>query len=98
MLSLVARSRIRIASGAFSRTCVPVALLALLFACDSENDGDLWGDSMSPTQIQRADQGPGPGGNLFTTTQGDSDDPFVDDQNYPFVSGPWWSNPAYNGG
>jgi hypothetical protein len=53
---------------------------------------------MSPTQMQRAEQGPGPGGNLFTTTQGDSDDPFVDNPSYPFVSGPWWSNPAYNGG
>ncbi len=76
----------------------PVALLALLCACDSENDGDLWGDSMSPTQMQRAEQGPGPGGNMFATTQGDSDDPFVDNPSYPFVSGPWWSNPAYNGG
>jgi hypothetical protein len=53
---------------------------------------------MSPTQMQRAEQGPGPGGNMFATTQGDSDDPFVDNPSYPFVSGPWWSNPAYNGG
>ena len=83
-----------------SRTymAAPVALLALVCACDSENDGDLWGDSMSPTQMQRAEQGPGPGGNMFATTQGDSDDPFVDNPSYPFVSGPWWSNPAYNGG
>ena len=53
---------------------------------------------MSPTQMQRANQGPGPGGNLFTTTEGDSGDPFIDDPNYPFVQGAWWSNPAYNGG
>jgi hypothetical protein len=53
---------------------------------------------MSPTQMQRADQGPPPVGNMFTTTGGDSEDPFVDNASYPFVQGPWWSNPAYNGG
>lgn len=75
------------------------AMLALcVVACNSENDSDLWGDAMSPTQMQNADQGPGPGGNLFATTQGDSDDPFVDNSSYPFVQGAWWSNPAYNGG
>lgn len=98
MLARIARSPFHLASRSYMYTGVPVALLALVCACDSENDGDLWGDSMSPTQMQRADQGPGPGGNLFTTTEGDSDDPFVDNPSYPFVSGPWWSNPAYNGG
>ena len=74
------------------------ALACAFTACDNRSDADLWGDSMSPTQMQRASQGPGPGGNLFTTTQGDSGDPFIDDPNYPFVQGAWWSNPAYNGG
>ena len=71
---------------------------SVLAACDNRSDADLWGDSMSPTQMQQMNRGPGPGGNLFTTTQGDSGDPFVDDPSYPFVQGAWWSNPAYNGG
>ena len=94
----VIHSRFPFASSTFIRMSASALLVGVLSACDSENDGDLWGDSMSPTQMQRADQGPGPGGNLFATTQGDSDDPFVDNPSYPFVSGPWWSNPAYNGG
>ena len=98
MLARTARTSFRMASRSYMYAGTPVLLLALLCACDSENDGDLWGDSMSPTQMQRAEQGPGPGGNMFATTQGDSDDPFVDNPSYPFVSGPWWSNPAYNGG
>ena len=98
MLARSARSLIHMAPGFYMFAGAPVALLVCVCACDSENDGDLWGDSMSPTQMQRADQGPGPGGNLFTTSEGDSDDPFVDNPSYPFVSGPWWSNPAYNGG
>jgi hypothetical protein len=48
--------------------------------------------------MQRADQGPPPVGNYFATTSGDSEDPFVENASYPFVQGPWWSNPAYNGG
>lgn len=98
MVERPARSPLGIASRPYMYAGAPVVLLVLVCACDSENDGDLWGDSMSPTQMQRADQGPGPGGNMFATTQGDSDDPFVDNPSYPFVSGPWWSNPAYNGG
>lgn len=98
MLAPVFPSRFPIAFSTVIRTSAAAFLMACLFACDSQNDSDLWGDSMSPTQMQRADQGPGPGGNLFATTQGDSDDPFVDNPSYPFVSGPWWSNPAYNGG
>ena len=74
------------------------AMACAVTACDNRSDADLWGDSRSPTQMQRASQGPGPGGNLFTTTQGDSGDPFIDDPNYPFEQGAWWSNPAYNGG
>ena len=74
------------------------AMASVFAACDNRSDADLWGDSMSPTQMQRMNQGPGPGGNLFTTTEGDSGDPFIDDPNYPFVQGAWWSNPAYNGG
>ncbi|NBP51751.1 MAG: hypothetical protein EBU70_11375 [Actinobacteria bacterium] len=78
---------------------IPVVVLvaaAVLVGCN--DDAELWGDSMSPTQMQRADQGPAPMPNQFTTTGGDSEDPFVDNANYPFVQGPWWSNPAYNGG
>ena len=74
------------------------AMASVFAACDNRSDADLWGDSMSPTQMQQMNRGPGPGGNLFTTTEGDSGDPFVDDPNYPFVQGAWWSNPAYNDG
>lgn len=75
-------------------TCIALAVAAA--GCD--DGGSLWGDAMSPTQMQRADQGPAPVGNMFTTSGGDSEDPFVDNASYPFVQGPWWSNPAYNGG
>lgn len=61
------------------------------------DDAELWGDAMSPTQMQQAEMGTSTP-NYFATTQGDSDDPFVDNASYPFVQGPWWSNPAYNGG
>ena len=63
-----------------------------------EDDQALWGDAMSPTQMQRADMGLGPNPPIMATTGGDSEDPFVDNASYPFVAGPWWSNPAYNGG
>ena len=86
------------------RQCAPRALpaaslLALAtIGAGCEDDASLWGDAMSPTQMQRADQGSAPVGNVFTTSGGDSEDPFVDNASYPFVQGPWWSNPAYNGG
>lgn len=79
----------------------PSAVLALVAACVAvgcESDGDLWGDAMSPTQMQRAEQGGPAPVNEFATSGGDSEDPFVDNPSYPFVQGPWWSNPAYNGG
>jgi hypothetical protein len=75
-----------------------LAVAAALAAAGCEDDASLWGDAMSPTQMQRADQGPPPVGNYFATTSGDSEDPFVENASYPFVQGPWWSNPAYNGG
>ena len=75
-----------------------LAVAAALAAVGCEDDASLWGDAMSPTQMQRADQGPPPVGNYFATTSGDSEDPFVENASYPFVKGPWWSNPAYNGG
>jgi hypothetical protein len=53
---------------------------------------------MSPTQVQKADWRSNVTAYPMTTTEGDSDDPFIDNPNYPFVEGPWWSNPAYNGG
>lgn len=83
-----------------SRSSAPIACVAVvtvLAACGGD-DADLWGDAMTPTQMQRMDRGPGPSPNFMTTTQGDSDDPYVDNPSYPFVQGPWWSNPAYNGG
>lgn len=83
--------------GARLAACALVAAAATV-AVGCEDDAALWGDAMSPTQMQRADQGPAPTGNMFTTSGGDSEDPFVDNANYPFVQGPWWSNPAYNGG
>jgi hypothetical protein len=58
----------------------------------------LWGDAMSPTQMQQSNEGPGPASPIFATTEGDSEDPFVDNPTYPFVDAPWWSNPAYSGG
>lgn len=74
------------------------ALVGAIAPVACEDDADLWGDAMSPTQVQRADRGPGPSPTYFATTQGDSDDPFVDNPNYPFVEEPWWQNPAYSGG
>jgi hypothetical protein len=65
-------------------------------ACGGE--GDLWGDSMTPTQMQQAEWRSNIQPYPMATTQGDSDDPFIDNPNYPFVEEPWWQNPAYNGG
>jgi len=67
-----------------ARTLGWIGLSCLAVAVGCEDDQALWGDAMSPTQMQRAD--------------GDSEDPFVENASYPFVQGPWWSNPAYNGG
>jgi hypothetical protein len=53
---------------------------------------------MTPTQMQQAQMGGPAPVNEFATSSGDSEDPFVDNASYPFVQGPWWSNPAYNGG
>lgn len=72
--------------------------LSCLAAIGCEDDQALWGDAMSPTQMQRAEMGPGPNPPMMATSGGDSEDPFVDNASYPFVAGPWWSNPAYNGG
>ena len=73
-----------------------LASAVAMTAC--EDDQSLWGDAMSPTQMQRAEMGSGPNPPMMATTGGDSEDPFVDNASYPFVAGPWWSNPAYNGG
>ena len=70
---------------------------ALLAAQGCDDDAALWGDAMSPTQMQQQG-GPGPAPAMFATTSGDNEDPFIDNANYPFVESPWWSNPAYNGG
>ena len=71
---------------------------ALLAAQGCDDDAALWGDAMSPTQMQQQQGGPGPAPAMFATTSGDNEDPFIDNANYPFVESPWWSNPAYNGG
>ena len=71
--------------------CVPA-----LVGCD--DDAALWGDAMTPTQMQQQGAGPGPAPAMFATSSGDNEDPFIDNANYPFVESPWWSNPAYNGG
>jgi hypothetical protein len=83
------------------RAAASLALLAVSLAaagCGGDDDAALWGDSMSPTQVQKANWRSNVTAYPMTTTQGDSDDPFVDNPNYPFVEGPWWSNPAYDGG
>lgn len=74
------------------------ALAAGMALAACEDDASLWGDAMTPSQMQRADRGPGPSPTYFATSQGDSDDPFVDNPSYPFVEQPWWQSPAYNGG
>ena len=80
-----------------TRLALPLfAAAAASVGCD--DDRALWGDAMSPTQAQQANEGPGPASPIFATTEGDSEDPFVDNPTYPFVDSPWWSNPAYNGG
>ncbi|MFM1935795.1 MAG: hypothetical protein RI990_754 [Planctomycetota bacterium] len=73
-----------------------IAAVAASVGCD--DDRALWGDAMSPTQMQQSNEGPGPASPIFATTEGDSEDPFVDNPTYPFVDAPWWSNPAYSGG
>lgn len=72
--------------------------VAALFAGACGGEGDLWGDSMTPTQMQQAEWRSNVQPYPMATTQGDSDDPFIDNPNYPFVEEPWWQNPAYNGG
>jgi hypothetical protein len=81
-----------------ARTLGWIGLSCLAAAIGCEDDQALWGDAMSPTQMQRAEMGPGPNPPMMATSGGDSEDPFVDNASYPFVAGPWWSNPAYNGG
>ena len=81
-----------------ARTLGWIGLSCLAAASGCEDDQALWGDAMSPTQMQRAGMGSGPNPPMMATTGGDSEDPFVDNASYPFVAGPWWSNPAYNGG
>ena len=75
---------------------IGASCVAAAFGC--EDDQALWGDAMSPTQLQRSEMGSGPNPPMMATSGGDSEDPFVDNASYPFVAGPWWSNPAYNGG
>jgi hypothetical protein len=88
----------RIASRANVRSAAAVLAGLLPVAAGCESDSDLWGDAMTPTQMQQAQMGGPAPVNEFATSGGDSEDPFVDNASYPFVQGPWWSNPAYNGG
>ncbi len=74
-----------------------LAFAALLAGC-GDDDGNLWGDSLAPTQALKAEGGNGPAPVEMATSEGDSDDPFIDNPNYPFVDEPWWQSPAYNGG
>lgn len=88
----------RRATGSNVRSAAAAVTGLLLVAAGCESDADLWGDAMTPTQMQQAQLGGPAPVNEFATSGGDSEDPFVDNASYPFVQGPWWSNPAYNGG
>lgn len=88
----------RSASRILARSVTAALAGAFLVAAGCESDSDLWGDAMTPTQMQQAQMGGPAPVNEFATSSGDSEDPFVDNASYPFVQGPWWSNPAYNGG
>lgn len=88
----------RLATGSNVRSAAAAVTGLLLVAAGCESDADLWGDAMTPTQMQQAQLGGPAPVNEFATSGGDSEDPFVDNASYPFVQGPWWSNPAYNGG
>ena len=79
------------------RTTALSAFVLGAAACGG-GEGDLWGDSMTPTQMQQSEWRSNVQPYPMATTQGDSDDPFIDNPNYPFVEEPWWQNPAYNGG
>jgi hypothetical protein len=85
------------ARAAHAAAAAALAFAALLAGC-GDDDGNLWGDSLSPTQAMKAQGGNGPAPAEMATSEGDSDDPFIDNPNYPFVDGPWWDSPAYNGG
>lgn len=63
------------------------ATLAAL-GCDNKNDQDLWGNSMTPTDIQNADAGPGPM-TMPDPSDGDNEDPFTDNPGYPYTEEPW---------
>jgi hypothetical protein len=85
------------------RQAAPVVLVGSVALCATalvgcDDDAALWGDAMTPTQMQQQGAGPGPAPAMFATSSGDNEDPFIDNANYPFVESPWWSNPAYNGG
>lgn len=85
-------------AGAIAATSAAIAVALALAGCDNQDDASLWGDAMSPTQVQKADRGPGPAPDEIVTSEGDSANPFVDNPNYPFVDEPWWQTPEYNGG
>ncbi|MFO0963909.1 MAG: hypothetical protein U0625_13530 [Phycisphaerales bacterium] len=95
--SLRALRAARAARTARAAAAASLAIAALLAGC-GDDDGDLWGDSMAPTQALKAEGGNGPAPAEMATSEGDSDDPFIDNANYPFVDEPWWQSPAYNGG
>jgi hypothetical protein len=90
-------SALRVACLAARTAAVSAAVLCAA-ACGGGGEGDLWGDSMTPTQMQNAEWRSNVQPYPMATTQGDSDDPFIDNPNYPFVEEPWWQNPAYSGG
>jgi hypothetical protein len=75
--------------GSRARGAIAVLLggVALLTGCGNENDEALWGGQMSPTQVQQADQGPGPM-TMPDPADGDSEDPYTGDPNFPYSNGP----------
>lgn len=69
-------------------TCAALATLG----CDTRDDKQLWGDDMSPTQLQKSDAGPRPM-QLVDPGDGESEDPFTNNPGYPYVEESW-NDPA----
>ncbi len=72
--------------------CCLVATVGCLLAtgCGNDDDSALWGDAMTPTQVQQANMGPGPTTEINPDDYGE--DPYMSNPNYPFVEEPWEEN------
>ncbi len=73
-----------------------LAALPSAAGCNNDDDEKLWGGALSPTQTQSAQMGSGPEV-MIDPSDGESEDPFMGNPNYPFVDEPW-EQPGNSGG